>query len=81
MSTLPDYTDYQLKESEMITKRLDTPLYNITKGIPWLAQKWPEIQQYLLTGNIYLMCEGPLEAPLSREVSFEPESDKEDDDI
>ena len=74
MSTLPDYTNYQLEESEMITKRLDTPLYNITKGIPWLAQKWPEIQQYLLTGNLYLMGEAPLEAPSSREVTFEPES-------
>ena len=47
MSTLPDYTNYQLEESEMITKILDTPLYNIPKGIPWLAQKWPKIQQYL----------------------------------
>ena len=74
MSILPDYTNYQLEESEMITKRLDTPLYNITKGIPWLAQKWPEIQQYLLTGNLYLIGEAPLEAPSSREVTFEPES-------
>ena len=74
MSTFPDYTNYQLVESEMITKRLDTPLYNITKGIPWLAQKWPEIQQYLLTGNLYLMAEAPLEASSSREVTFEPES-------
>ena len=74
MSTLPDYTNYQWEESEMITKRLDTPLYKITKGIPWLAQKWPEIQQYLLTGNLYLMGEAPLEAPSSREVTFEPKS-------
>ena len=37
MSTLPDYTNYQLVESEMITKRLDTLLYNITKCIPVLA--------------------------------------------
>ena len=66
MSTLPEYTNYQLEESEMITKRLDTRLYNITKGIPGLAQKWPEIQQYLLTGNLYLMAEAPLEAPSSR---------------
>ena len=58
----------------MITKRLDPPLYNITKGITCLVQKWPEIQQYLLTGNLYLMGEAPLEAPSSREVSFEPES-------
>ena len=43
MSILSDYTDYQLQESEMITKRLDTPLYNIIKGIVLLAQKWPEI--------------------------------------
>ena len=39
MSTLPDCTDYQLEESEMITKSLDTPLHNITKGIPWLIHK------------------------------------------
>ena len=45
MSTLPDYTNYQLVESEMITKRLDTSLYNITKGIAWLVRKWPEIPQ------------------------------------
>ena len=44
MSTLLDYRDYQLKQSEIITKRLDPPLYNITKCIPWLVQKWPEIQ-------------------------------------
>ena len=73
MSTILDYTSYQLEESEMITKRLDTHLYNITKGMPWLAQKWPEIQQYLLTGNLYLMGEAPLEAPSSRQVTFEPE--------
>ena len=40
MSILLDYTEYQLKESEMITKRLDILLYNITKGMSWLAQKW-----------------------------------------
>ena len=76
MSTLPDYTDYQLKESDVIKKRLDPPLYNITKGIPWLAQKWPEIQQYLRTGNLYLMGEAPLRAPSSREVSFERETEE-----
>ena len=43
-------------------------------GIPWLAHKWPEIQQYLLTGNPYLMAEGPLAATSSREVTCEPES-------
>ena len=73
MSTLPDYTDYQLKELEMIIRKLDQPVYNPMKGILWIALKWPEIQQYLLTGNIYLMGEAPLEAPSSREVSFEPE--------
>ena len=46
----------------MIQRQLDLPLYNINKGIPWIAQKWPESQQYLLTGNIYLMGEVPLEA-------------------
>ena len=69
MSTLSDYTDYQLKESEMITTRLDPPVYNITKGIPWLVQRWPEIQQYLVTGNLYLMGEASLEAPSRREVT------------
>ena len=33
MSTLPDYADYQLEETEMILRKLDPPLYNITKGI------------------------------------------------
>ena len=74
MSTLPDYTNNQLVESEIITTRLDTPLYNITKGIPWLAHKWPEIQQDLLTENLYLMGEAPVEATSRREVTFEPES-------
>ena len=74
ISTLPDYTNYQLEESEMITTRLNTILYNITKGIPWLALKWPEIQPYRLTGNLYLMAEPPLEVPSSREVPLEPKS-------
>ena len=39
MSTLPDDTDYQLEETDMILRKLDPPLYNITKGIPWIAQK------------------------------------------
>ena len=60
----------------MITKRLYTSLYNITKGIPWLAQKWPEIQQYLQTGNIYLLGEAPLEALSTREATFERQSYK-----
>ena len=76
MSTLLNYTHYQLKGSEMIYKRFDTPLYNITKGITCLVQRLPEIQQYLLTGNLYLMGEAPLEATSSREVTFEPESSK-----
>ena len=74
MSILPDYTNYEYVESEMITQRLDTPLYNITKGIPWLTQKWPEIQQYLLTGNLYLIGVARLQALSSRDVTLEPES-------
>ena len=74
MSTLPDYTNYQLVESEMITKRLDTLLYNIPKCIPWLAHKWPEILQYLLTGNLYLIGAALLEPQSSSEVFIEPES-------
>ena len=73
MSTLPDYTDYQLKESEMITKRLDPPLYNIIKRIPWLVRRCPETQLYLLTGNLYLMGEATGEASSSEEVTFVPE--------
>ena len=73
----------------MILRKLDPPVYNILKGIPWIAQKWPEIQQYLFTGNIYLLGEAPLEEPSSREVSFEPvntqaeesELEEEGDDI
>ena len=57
----------------MITKRLDPSLYTIIKDIPWLVQRWPEIQLCLLTGNLYLMGEAPLEALSSREVTFEPE--------
>ena len=76
MSTLTDYTDYQLNKFEVITKRLDSCLYNIIKGIPWLVQGWPAIQQYLLTGNLCLMGQAPLEAPSSREVTFEPEPSK-----
>ena len=34
ISTLPDYTEYQLKESDMILRKLDPPVYNILKGIP-----------------------------------------------
>ena len=39
MSTLPDYPEYQLNESEMIVRKLDPPVYNIMKGIPGIAQK------------------------------------------
>ena len=39
MSTLPDYTEYQLEETEMILRKLDPPLYNITKRISWIARK------------------------------------------
>ena len=74
MSRLPDYTEYQLKESAMIVRKLEPPVYNRMKDIPWIAQKWADMQQYLLTGNIYLMEEAPLEAPSRREVSFEPAS-------
>ena len=34
ISILPDYTDYQLEETEMILRKLDPPLYNIIKRIP-----------------------------------------------
>ena len=73
MSTLPDYTEYQLKESEMVIRQLYPPVYNPSKGIRWIPQKLPEIQRYLLTGNIYLMGGAALEALSSREVSFESE--------
>lgn len=77
MSRLQDYTAYQLEESEMITRKLNPPLYNITKGMPWIAQRWPEIDQYLLTGNNYLMSVAYLEALLRTEVSYEPEIGQE----
>ena len=44
MSTPPDHIDYQREQTEMILRKLDPPLYNITKGPPWIAQKWPDIQ-------------------------------------
>ena len=62
----------------MIRRKLNPALYNIPTGIPVLAQKWPEFQQYLLTRNIYLMGEAPLKATSSREVSFEPGSAPEE---
>ena len=74
MSILAHYTELQLTESETISKRLETPLYHITKCIPWIAQKWSEIHYYRLTGNIYVKGETPLEARSSEDVSFEPES-------
>ena len=73
MSTLPDYTEYPLKESDVIIQKLEPAVYNLIKGMPEILQKCTEIQQYLLTGNMNLMGEGPLEATSSREVSFEPE--------
>ena len=39
ISTLSDYTDYQLEKTEIILRKLDSSLYNITKVIPWIAQK------------------------------------------
>ena len=42
----------------------------------WLAQTLPDILEYLLTANIYMIGEAPLEAPSRREVTFEPESAK-----
>ena len=76
MSTVPAYTNYQLQESEMITKRVDTSLYNITNGISWLAQKWAGNQQYLLTGDLHLIGEAPLEALSTRDINLELESSK-----
>ena len=73
MSSLPNYTKSQLKKPEMIIKRLNTCLSNITKGISWLAQQRPQIQEYLLPRNIYLMDEAPWEALSIREVTLEPE--------
>ena len=55
VSTVPDYTDYQRQETEMILRKLDPPPENITKGMPWIAQTWPEVQQSLLIGIIYIM--------------------------
>ena len=44
----------------MVVKKLVPLLYNPMRGMPWIALKWPEIQQYLLTGNLYPMGEAPL---------------------
>lgn len=73
MLRLPGYREYQLEELQMILRKLDIYLYNINEVILWLAQRWPEIQPYLLTGNIYLMGQEPLEALSSRDASFEAE--------
>ena len=55
MSTMPDYINYQLDENEIIVRKRVKPVYNITKGIPWITQKWSEMQPYLLIGKTYLM--------------------------
>ena len=87
MSTLPDDTDYQLEETDMILTKLDPPLYIITEDIAWIAQEWLRIQQYLLRRNIYMMGEVRLEALSSRKLSCEPDSaqkqvsEEEEDDI
>ena len=39
MSTLPDYTECQLEETEMMLRKLYPPLYNMTTEIPWIARK------------------------------------------
>ena len=57
----------------MIVRKVDPPLYNIRKGILSIAQPWPSIQPYPLTGNIYLIGEARLEAPSRRKVSCDPE--------
>ena len=74
MSILLDYADYQVEVPELILRKLDPPLYNITNGMPSIPQKWPQIQQYLLAGNIYQVVEALLEATSRMDVSFEPES-------
>ena len=43
MSTRSDYTEYQVKESEMIIRKLEPLVYNPIKGIPWIVLTWPEI--------------------------------------
>ena len=74
MLRLPGYREYQLEELQMILRKLDIYLYNINEVILWLAQRWPEIQPYLLTGNIYLMGQEPLEALSSRDASLDRKS-------
>ena len=43
MSTRSDYTEYQVKESEIIIRKLELLVYNPIKGIPWIVLTWPEI--------------------------------------
>ena len=46
-----------------------------TKGIQCIAQRWPEIQWYLLIGKISGIGEAPVAASLSREVSVAREEE------
>lgn len=57
----------------MLTVKLETSVYNPTKGIPWIARVWPTIHQDLLTGNLSPLGEAPLAVPSSRTVAFEPD--------
>lgn len=68
MSTLIDYTDYELATAEIMQRKVDTGFANIIKGSSWIAKQWPGIAQCLTTGNIYLMGVAPLAVPSSREV-------------
>lgn len=57
----------------MITKKLNTHVYQNTKAITWLAQQCSKIQHRHVKGNIYMMGKASLEGPSSTEVSLELE--------
>lgn len=56
-----------------ITRKLETPSYKLGTSPPWLVQRWPEILQYVVTGNLYQLTEGNIEKPIS--TSPEEEAD------
>ena len=76
MSTLLEYIDYQLKDTEMILNQLNTSLYNMTNGILCIVQKWLEIPLHLLTENTNLMGEVCLQVVCSTVQTFDNSAQK-----
>jgi len=46
------YGEINTELDKIITISLPKSIYNIAKGMPWIAIEWPTIKQYLLIGDI-----------------------------